>query len=705
MSKKSTEMELIKKNLSILEDYEVLSHDRHNEIMTALEGLQTPEPTTFETYSASLSEGLPAATQGVIDLYYATESGDPFAISVASVGIFQGFLSMAGPMLGPVGPLASALSGMMATILAQWLPTPPSLQEEVEELLNKFQAQEKKFALGTAADQIWRFLRTLERSFKQGKATAWQPLNLQSGTELKAIDDAWQWLSEEKKQSLPYWGEMLSKTCEVFTQLLRAVAVANAFPSKIASLYKSKVGEDITPSELMNVHLQSACELFLLKSRLIKPVVQNRGVAFHLSAKGGGIWAGDHIEEGTNAQLDGNASRVSVAVSRREAGSADPVYHVLRVREDGKLAHRKLSSPYVAYIPLKPSEYGPRYAGESEVIGQWDLVHGVSDVWGMVGGDKRLDTDPPFMGVRRGDLGPEKNVGDRIYFYAARTERKAIAGRDPALGDLLPGIIGYLREENGEAIQIYERPVSGPELKWVRVVQGPRAVAGDPDDKIGSRELPGVLRNIDYLVYGGCQSVWNGPDGVSPRGDYIYVDSRRSPRGKERVVKDGFVRGPWGGTYYYGLGVDQRYVWVHAPLGFACATHASVMRCLEGNLKEPTWMFHYMGSHPHFGKGAGPKGKIVDLCPCDDGSLLVSLTEGDAASAAAATNGAPLYTAAYHVNLKSRHIAVQRWTRCGGGAASYRSCKVPLFCWPQLEGLIEFVEETYPDHAKQAHTH
>jgi hypothetical protein len=689
-----TNKELIEQNLSILEDFKVLSRERHDEIMTALNA----EPTTFEQYSESMSVGLPGVTQGVIDLIYASESADPFAISIASLGIFQGFTAMAGPMLGPAGPLVSALTGMLTTILGQFLPPPPSLKEEIEEVLNKFQAQEKKFDLGSAEDQISIFIHTLETNAKEGKPTAWKPLELLDGEQVKAIDAAWQWLSEREKQSLPYWGEMLSLTCQVFAHLLRAVTVSVAYPSKIGAMYtwvdEKGVTQKVTPGELMNVHLQSRCEKLLEKARRIKPVAQNRGMVFHLSTKGGELFAGDHIEEGTYARLGGISTAVSVAVSQKEMGSEDPVYHLLRLKDypaAGSVWHRKLSSPYnetlgtqdipqlMPWLLLPPGEAIHRQSQEFQQRVK-DLgvlldpeLSGISDVWGMVGGDHHLDTNPPAKSI-----GTEKGR-NRIYFYTAKDKNT---------------INGYVRDEKGAVTKIYGRGVTGPELKWVRVVQCPEPVVGDPDDKIDSTELPGILRNIDYVVYGGC------PPGK------LYIDSRRSPRGKDRILKNAFVQGPWGVNWYHGLGVDQRYVWLHAPLGFACATHASVMRCLEGKLETPTWMYHQMDATLPKGK-EDPKGKILDLCPGDDGSFLVSLTEGDPLS----TDGAPLYSAAYHVNLKTRHIAVH-WARdrsgapqrAGEGIASYRSCKVPLFCWPQLEGLIEFVEETYPEHAAQAHT-
>ena len=144
-------------------------------------------------------------------------------------------------------------------------------------------------------------------------------------------------------------------------------------------------------------------------------------------------------------------------------------------------------------------------------------------------------------------IGPEKGK-DRIYFYAVKGPRT---------------INGYVRDNETRTVtRIYGQDVDIHELKWVRVVQGPEAVPGDPDDNPKSaipsptgsddrvksakpKELPGILRNVDYLVYGGNQSIKNN------RGDYIYVDSRRSPRKpKQPIRKDGFVPGPWGGAYY-----------------------------------------------------------------------------------------------------------------------------------------------------------
>lgn len=670
--------ELIEANLTILQDYGVIQQDRHNEIMAAFDSMA---PTQAQQYSDYLSVGLPSVAQGVVDLVYATQSGDPFAVSIASLGIFQGVVAMATPMLGPAAGFSAALSGMVIAILGAFLPTPPSLKEEITEVFNKFQAQEKTFDLTRAEDQIWIFIDTIERAAKEGQRVSWKPLDLQNGVEVQAIDDAWQWLSEPEKQSLPYWGEMLSVTCRVFIYLLRAVAVGLACPSKIEAIYSWEDDEGVkhrvSPGELMTVYLESRCRKFLQKAREVYPAVQNRGRAFQLSTKNGPIWVGDQIQKGENKLVGGQTDVLSVTVSQKTMWSQVPEYHLLRLVQ-GFLMHHKLDTPYNKQIPPSIFLVRLRDIPKDTLRRQYSLVDhpeltDLSDVWGMIGGDQRLDTNPKVKSI-----GPEKKR-DRVYFYTARGKRF---------------IEGYVRDEAGSITKIYGREVRGPELKWVRVVQSPQAVEGDPDDKVelpttaskppGSR--PGILQGIDYLVYGGCQS-----------GD-LYVDLRRSPRGKESILKEGFVRGPWEGNAYHGLGIGRNYVWAHTPAEFACATHASVVRCLEGKLEKPAWAYHKMDATLPKGK-EDPKGKIMDFCPCDDGSFLASLTEGDPL----ATNGEPLYTAAYHVNLKTHYVAVH-WIRdrakaiqrVGNGAKSYRSCKVPLFCWPHLDGLMKYVNEAYP---------
>lgn len=259
------QLELISDQLDLLEVDHLIAKGEREKILAALK----KEPDKVKEYSESFSKGLPSLTRGVIDLKKLGKNGDPIAISIASLDVFAGVVAMGGPLLGPLGPVLSALTGMISMILGEFLPKPPNLKDQIEELLNKFLAEEKLRDLGTAADQIWVLSDTI-----QNHSTGYKPLNLQHGTEIKAIDDAWQWLKQEDKQSLPQWDLVLEKTCMVWLQLMRCAALTVTKPSTNPGVAKNE----------MLVYLPARKELFLKYLRSIEPVAQERGVYVMMQA-------------------------------------------------------------------------------------------------------------------------------------------------------------------------------------------------------------------------------------------------------------------------------------------------------------------------------------------------------------------------------------------------------------------------------------
>jgi hypothetical protein len=388
-------------------------------------------------------------------------------------------------------------------------------------------------------------------------------------------------------------------------------------------------------------------------------------MAYYLNKNSGNVWVGDHIREGTNKQLGGTSSSVSIAVSQKEAGSTDRDYHIFQIdSSSGRLSHGKLSPPY-------------QNAGDADHIRTYRLHDGtttvedfgvLTDVWGMVGADEGLDTAPR-------SIPPEKDR-TRLYFYTADGQ----------------GVInGYVRDEIDVNWKVYGRGANRP-LSSVRVVQSPKPVVNDPDDKIDGKELPGILRDTDYIVYGAI------PDDNRNDGR-IYVDYRRWPEGKKEgktaLLKDGWAPGPRGlGPSYLGISVDKRYVWLYTSWGFACATHASVMRCLEGKIASPGWIL----SDPACLK----EKRLGNLCSCDDSTLLAALLGPRDDQVELRNGGWPLYTGAYDVDLKNRKIAV-KFAPCENGAKSYRSDKVRLSCWPLLEDLMQYLQERVGDSSHVPH--
>ncbi len=259
------QLELISDQLDLLEINHLIAKGEREKILAAIK----KEPDKAKEYADAFNKGLPSLTRGVIDVIKLGKDGDPIAISIASLDIFAGIVAMAGPLLGPLGPVFSALTGMISMILAEFLPKPPNLKDQIEELLNKFLADEKLRALGTAADQIWVLSDTI-----QNHSTNYKPLNLQHGTEIKAIDDAWQWLTQEDKQSVPHWDQVLEKTCMVWLQLVRCAVLTVAKPSTKQGVEKGE----------MLVYLPARQELFLKYLRLIKPAAQERGMYVMMQA-------------------------------------------------------------------------------------------------------------------------------------------------------------------------------------------------------------------------------------------------------------------------------------------------------------------------------------------------------------------------------------------------------------------------------------
>jgi hypothetical protein len=314
------DIEVISDQLQILQDYQVLSGIERQQILDKLK----KEPNLAKDYSDSLSKGLPGLTKGVIGVVKARQSGDPLAISIASFEICAGVLTIAGPLLGPAGPVFSALATMISTILGEFVPKPPSLKQELTLLLNKFLAEEKLRSLGTALDEIWVLSDTI-----QHHSTDYKPLNLQHGTEVKAIDDAWQWLKQEDKQSVAEWGQVLEKTCMVWLQLVRCVALSVAKPS-------TKAGVD---KNAMLVYLPARQEIFLDYLRSIKPVAQNAGLFLESQAwdlNGNVLYVALGKAGGLGWDYKRNTGWIrgfSVHFPYSERGSSTPKYEVVACTE------------------------------------------------------------------------------------------------------------------------------------------------------------------------------------------------------------------------------------------------------------------------------------------------------------------------------------------------------------------------------------
>ena len=640
------DMEIISEQLSILENHHALAEIDRNAILAGLATLQEKDPQTFKKYSTSISKGLPGVTGGVIGLIKAKKSGDPYAISIASLNMSSGVVTMLAPMLGPAAPaaaLVSALLGMISTILGEFLPKAPSLKDELTEVFNKFLADAKLRKLELAAGEIWKLSDTIEHH--KDNSTEYDPLNLFDGSQVKAIEDVWAYLLQEDTQSLPRWPKMLEKTLLLMCQLFKCVALEVTNPSTKAGI----TGK--TPI----TYLPSLSELYLDKLRKVKPAAQTRGMGFEL----GWTYNSDVVRysspvyavnksEGNGVRLnDATGSRMSAV---RDGTDGEPTYHLATITTENDGARASFSPPYTRADAKweKLRDYPPA---------PW------SDIWAVPGG--------------RPDQPADEAAKDEFCVWVA-------AGTQ---------VTGRVQHKNGSS-SIFFGPhsIPGGNYPWdtVRAVHHPKALLHDPDYKAE----PGRLKGSGYIIYQG------GPNTRST--GLIYVTQWCPGEGKygaNPTNADGWVMGPWGSNPYTEIRVDRHFLWIFAPLSFACATHASVLSAAKryretGQNQTPRWIHapssvvREMTSDPSVfpvTKGFG------DLSPCDDGTLRAAQFNGSPSHYGAYAT----YAAAYRVDIGKGTMELDRFTKVWG--VGPRVQKEPIYCWPLLESLTEYLQDQVGD--------
>jgi hypothetical protein len=667
-------LEDIERELNLLKTH---LGDHGGKIDEVLAGVKNLQPDHLHEYSEAFETGLPYVTDGVIDAIAAGKSGDPFAISIASLSVFSGFLTMAGPLTGPAGPLLSALTGLLSTILGQFLPPGKSLQQELTEVFQKFYAQGKLDELGKAADQIWRFVDTIERG-DTGKPERrpWKPLNLQHGTEIGAVDSAWQWLANAENQSLPQWGIVLEKTCRLFTQLLEAVTVSVAYPS---------TRDGAKPGEML-LNVPSAIRLFLDYVRKITLVAQQRGTFWHLASntlysydESGGVYTCDSILGAPDwKRLYGVSRAMTVTLNQGQQGQSRPVVTLLTLEPPWDALPGTDTNPgdsqgdTVSYDKnhpfIKPNNrtYG--------ISGEWPSL---SAPWPQLKGN---DSSHPLEGCydifalpadeRKDEQGHLIFEGGTFFYTANGNE-----------------IRGYVQDKDGKVSFVWSYPVAGGrKVGSIRVVDNVNNLRGfqsDPDEN--PKGDPGVLKDIVWIIYGGCEVPSGGMD--------ILVRFRDKKGGEGegyvRVSRTTLPKTPW--PNFRGIGVDRRYLWVYRAGDIACATHTAIMKALKEK-RAPSWMECSIpeGVVQRFSRDENRLNGLLDLSPCDDGTLFAAFIQGNWNHS---MNRYQLFMLTPRIDLQKRTLALQAADFVRIPGEGFRVGKQPLFCWSLLEEVTSTLEE------------
>lgn len=322
-------------------------------------------------------------------------------------------------------------------------------------------------------------------------------------------------------------------------------------------------------------------------------------------------------------------------------------------------------------------------------------------------GHERIDSESrTIVSGTNGYLGPADKVADIYvlpspddananYIYCAHEE-----------GAPAPHV-GYLELFATDGKQSFAKISWAPPVKaklfQVRAVTPPAGTLPDDPDKDA---LPDIVRggknHYNSIIYGALRS--------SPE---IYVGPAN---------RGCYVPSPWG--TYAGVAVDPYYLWVFGTGGFACATHASVMKCIKDKEKNPSatprWLMgpsldyllydgnQYPGNREEKDGTIPPHPGLVDFCPADDGTLFISLTtrkidrqlrtdfSGDHYYYRA-IDGNSVYAAVYSTDFAAEAVRVAPYESNVSASTPWQKLpqtndirelqKIGIFCWSLLEGL------------------
>lgn len=646
----------------------------------------------------AINKNLPNFTKGVLSATSAFKSGDYINGSAAIMDMCASAAQMIGSLSAAAGPYG-ALFGAVFTIVGQLLtyfgPKQPSLKDQIldairgleaEKMLEKTQADGDAVAEYTAT--IYRVRTALPRHLSQPLATRenLENFRIDLGTDLlsigKAFDkvsalygkwDTAEWLKDEKTQDLEKWPEVLGVFCRTYSDSLLAnmalASMANEplVKQRLSETYESNpiykdFSHDFQEINDLLIKLETVVrglprlwndgnDLMQQTLKKLKPVAQGRGLHVHLNVDKYlyGATGRTKVQSQTWKNLPlgygGRAHKFSITVAKGDRGSLKPQHNIF-LCENWVLSDNG------------DIEHGRIKASSLELSGQGRISPDkFSDVWALPTPPAHQADDFVYVAHNGGAEG-----------YVKRYELNA----------------------NNEMTDSNWSAVTNAGLSGVRaLIHPPAALPDDPDKNglpPGSPLLGGGVNQDSSIVYGAMGSSRE-----------IYVNQSDA---------DSYVGSPW--DDYTGIDVDPYYLWVFRPEGFACATHASVMSCIQGHRQSPRWMEHsptgLLGDQPGLDETFWVNGQetktpprlngVRSLSPCQDGTLFASIDTRtlDEQSIQNKLLFVPidspgLYTTTYRIDLEAGRINVDPWLTCGAVGLALQVQKMPISCWGLFDSL------------------
>jgi hypothetical protein len=658
---------------------------------------------------AAIAKGVPDMTKAAISAAKAFQKGDPITGSAAvmdlcaAVAPILGSILSAGSLLGaaggPIGMLAGALFSVIGQILMMFGPKTESMYDQIETLLNKLEEEKELQNIKSAHDDVLNYARALRTgAAKVIPLPLNQPLKVQHDADVLqealntfktlvhdfkpinsvTMDHFWnvmEWLKRSDRQDLDKWPEVLGVWCKSYNDLVTStMTVALIGHSdqlqlrlqevespdlKIPSDIKGSVRNTILAVKGYANARQieyAACNATALSFlREIAPTARNRGVFFILN--GGEVNAGSGesvIKRDEWHNVYGYTRRMAVTLAKQDvtAGSLNPQYHFWNL---GAQHYRPVPAGTYDDASHARLTFNKLTTGgaSSDSTALRDKASELSDVWSI----------------------PDPTSKNGAYIYYSD-------------GPGMPnGVQLYKLDDDKKFDRVNWWPNTTSPLARVRVITpAPVRLVDDPDK---DAMAAAIWKGVDFsqsIVYGAMSG-----------SSEIYVD---------RLNERCYVPAPW--KTYSGIAVDPNFVWVFSSTAFTCATHSSVLKSIDSKgAIAPRWLQtpsldsllydgdQYPGNIDEREGRIPPHPGLIDLAPCEDGSLFMCLTTRKIDKTIVpydrnyfdATDRNALYTTAYSIDLKAQKVTVERWTKFAGGAGASQVQKLPIPCWKVFDSL------------------
>lgn len=622
----------------------------------------------------NLAKALPNISRSTITAINAFKKNDPIGGSAAlmdvcaSVAPLIGGLAAAG---GPPGMLIGALFALVGQILAFFAPKAESLTSQIETLLRTLTAEDKQQTMLGVYQNIDLYTANL-RNASQAVAREFEApllsieivdrlvnmLNPLEGNTVQDFKRVMNWLAEKNNQDQALWPVILEMACHAWSNMLMASTqlVAMVHTDKLQAYYDAARHLDEQRRrdvEVALVNLQASVIARVLALAALNQLVLKMLEGLIPAARDSGrLWL-----------IDDTAKGHLYAFTHILKGDTTYLGGELK-RLAVTVAAKDLAAPDPDYhlFALEPwIDQG--YSGYDRTY------HGIAKSPYTQVDWKEINCDVRSLHALT-DIWTVPGAGENeLAFFAAK---------DNAIREFVLDASRNTRFVKDHALKA--------KATTVRVVDNPRPAGHDSAEN--ARAL--VLNKPDRILYGGC---------LSPE---IYVCWQE---------KAGYVGAPWGD--YQGLAVDAHHLWAFEHERIACATHASILRCLNGEIGKPEWIEYradqllYTDEY-HKRKNEvrqlPPLKGIVDLGACDDGTIVASIFTrsvitrsygGRSVHTYAETiDRNALYTGRYAIDPGSAALSVS-WEKIGATTGN-RLQKTPVFCWDALLGLISMLREMNP---------